>query len=166
MSLRKAAAASSRPAVTTSISRLSSSTGEALSPRGSLRPASPSSQTSSPRGSISAVKSAAAAKLAALEAQAGKATSRSLAVGSALDSSMQAMQAAKQSLLSMHHNDLKLELISQSVQEVLAGKVRRSYDRFATLHMSVRLHCNPASGYSWLVVLTCKLAAPVEWCNH
>jgi hypothetical protein len=31
------------------------------------------------------------------------------------------MQAAKLSLLSMHDKDVKLELISQSVQEVLAG---------------------------------------------
>jgi hypothetical protein len=48
-----------------------------------------------------------------------------MAVGSALDSSLQAMQAAKLSLMSMHDKDVKLELISQSVQEVLAGgKVR------------------------------------------
>jgi hypothetical protein len=81
-------------------------------------PLSPSSANASPRTKN-------ALKFAALEAQAGSATSRSLAVGSALDTSLQAMQAAKLSLLSMHDKDVKLELISQSVQEVLAGgKVR------------------------------------------
>jgi hypothetical protein len=83
-------------------------------PAALLSPSSPSSINASPRTKN-------ALKFAALEAQAGSATSRSLAVGSALDSSLQAMQAAKLSLMSMHDKDVKLELISQSVQEVLSG---------------------------------------------
>jgi hypothetical protein len=57
-------------------------------------------------------------KFAALEA-----SKTSLAVGAALDGGLQAMQAARMSLFSMHEKDVKLQLVSQSVKEVLAGKV-------------------------------------------
>eukprot|EP00775_Hariotina_reticulata_P005019 gene5019-5260_t len=80
----------------------------------------PSPSAASPRPSSTSPSTAnALLKFAALEAQAAK---TSLAVGSALDGGLQAMQAARLSLFSMHEKDVKLELISQSVKDVLAGK--------------------------------------------
>lgn len=61
--------------------------------------------------------------LAELGAKAAAAASRPLVVSSAVDSSLQAVQAAKESLQSMHDKDMTLKLFSQSVQDVLARKV-------------------------------------------
>lgn len=61
--------------------------------------------------------------LAQLGAKAEAAASRPLVLTSAVDSSLQAVQAAKLSLQSMHEKDIRLELISQSVKDVLEGKV-------------------------------------------
>jgi hypothetical protein len=58
--------------------------------------------------------------LAELGAKAGAAASLPLVVSSAVDSSL---QAAKESLQSMHDTDMTLKLLSQSVQDVLARKV-------------------------------------------
>lgn len=66
----------------------------------------------------------AVAALAQLGAKTEAAASRPLVVSSAVDSSLQAVQAAKESLQSMHDKDITLELFSQSVQDVLARKVR------------------------------------------
>lgn len=61
--------------------------------------------------------------LAELGAKAEAAASRPLVVSSAVESSLQAVQAAKESLQSMHDKDMTLKLFSQSVQDVLAPKV-------------------------------------------
>ncbi|WIA41198.1 hypothetical protein OEZ86_004813 [Tetradesmus obliquus] len=117
--------AQSRAAAPAAVAVASTSTGSSLpsSPLGRSSAAGPDLATSllSPSSANASPRTKNALKFAALEAQAGSATSRSLAVGSALDTSLQAMQAAKLSLMSMHDKDVKLELISQSVQEVLAG---------------------------------------------
>jgi hypothetical protein len=65
----------------------------------------------------------AASALAQLSAKAEAAASRPLVLSSAVDSSLQAVQAAKESLQSMHDKDITLELFSQSVQDVLSRKV-------------------------------------------
>jgi hypothetical protein len=62
--------------------------------------------------------------LTELGAKAGAAASRPIVLSSALDSSLQAVQAAKESLQSMHDKDMTLTLFSQSVQDVLARKVK------------------------------------------
>ncbi|WIA20905.1 hypothetical protein OEZ85_005250 [Tetradesmus obliquus] len=120
-----AADAQSTAAAPAAVAVASTSTGSSLpsSSLGRSSAAGPDLATSllSPSSANASPRTKNALKFAALEAQANSATSRSLAVGSALDTSLQAMQAAKLSLMSMHDKDVKLELISQSVQEVLAG---------------------------------------------
>jgi len=70
---------------------------------------------------------AAASALAELGAKAEATASRPLVLTSAVDSSLQAVQAAKLSLQNMHDKDLRLELISQSVKDVLEGRVSSSH---------------------------------------
>lgn len=67
---------------------------------------------------------AAQERLAELGAKAEATASRPNVLSSAVDSSLQAVQAAKESLQSMHDKDMTLKLFSQSVQDVLARKVR------------------------------------------
>lgn len=65
-----------------------------------------------------------ASALAQLGARAEATASRPLVVSSAVDSSLQVVQAARASLQNMHEKDtLNLRLFSQSVQNVLEGKV-------------------------------------------
>lgn len=149
--------AQSRAAAPAAVAVASTSTGSSLpsSPLGRSSAAGPDLATSllSPSSANASPRTKNALKFAALEAQAGSATSRSLAVGSALDTSLQAMQAAKLSLMSMHDKDVKLELISQSVQEVLAGgKVSpvclqclcvTSYCRHTAVSLPQSPHMNP-----------------------
>ncbi|KAF6262040.1 hypothetical protein COO60DRAFT_687754 [Scenedesmus sp. NREL 46B-D3] len=120
-----AAVAHSRAAPSAAAAVASASAGASQQSSNSGRPSAAGSGLEpaplSPSSASASARARSTLKFAALEAQAGSATSRSLAVGSALDTSLQAMQAAKLSLLSMHDQDVKLELISQSVQEVLAG---------------------------------------------
>lgn len=78
----------------------------------------------------------AAAQLAELGAKAEAAASRPLVVSTAVDSSLQAVQAAKESLQHMHDTDM-LKLFSQSVQDVLAHKV-------CALHSAKQCWCRHA----------------------
>jgi hypothetical protein len=79
--------------------------------------------TGSFAGASSAGGAAGTASLSELGAKAEAAASRPLVLSCAVDSSLQAVQAAKQSLQSMHDKDAALRLFSQSVKEVLERTV-------------------------------------------
>lgn len=90
----------------------------------------PNSRNASKAGAPGAP-GAAQERLAELGAKAEAAASRPLVMTSAVDSSLQAVQLAKESLQSMHDKDITLKLFSQSVQDVLARKVWNEVCAFA-----------------------------------